>query len=122
MPQSSRISVWVPELVTSKGGIQVFSGSFVRALKESNASKVTVISKHDLELADESPNGTVLRGSGRWPGSLRTPAFAARLLWESALNPPDLIVTTHLNFAVAARWVKRWLGVPYWCVTHGIET
>jgi glycosyltransferase involved in cell wall biosynthesis len=121
MAPASRISVWVPEISTSRGGIQAFSGFLVRALKETNGSTITVISKHDLELAGNSNGGTVIRGSGKWPGWIRTPAFAARLLWESALNRPDLILTTHLNFAVAARWLKRWLGVPYWCVTHGIE-
>jgi glycosyltransferase involved in cell wall biosynthesis len=121
MADTNRISVWVPELVPSKGGIQVFSGFLVRALKEADSNNVTVISKHDLELADSADDGKAVRGSGRWPPALRTHAFAAKVLWEGMRTPPDLILMTHLNFAVAAHWLKRWMGVPYWCVVHGIE-
>jgi glycosyltransferase involved in cell wall biosynthesis len=34
---------------------------------------------------------------------------------------PDLIISTHLNFAGPALWLKRAAGIPYWLVAHGIE-
>ena len=34
---------------------------------------------------------------------------------------PDLVISTHLNFTVAAYWLKRLAGIPYWAVAHGFE-
>jgi glycosyltransferase involved in cell wall biosynthesis len=60
-------------------------------------------------------------GAGDVPLFLRTPAFAAQLLTHGIWQRPDLIITTHLNFTVAAAQVKRLTGTLYWTVAHGIE-
>jgi glycosyltransferase involved in cell wall biosynthesis len=59
--------------------------------------------------------------AGDVPLFLRTPAFAAQLLTQGIWQRPDLIITTHLNFAVVAAQLKRLTGIPYWTVAHGIE-
>jgi glycosyltransferase involved in cell wall biosynthesis len=34
---------------------------------------------------------------------------------------PDLVLTTHLNFTVAAYRLKQLVGIPYWTIAHGFE-
>jgi glycosyltransferase involved in cell wall biosynthesis len=38
-------------------------------------------------------------------------------LWKR----PSLVIATHLNFSIAAHWLKRFTGIPYWVVAHGID-
>ncbi|NEQ28984.1 MAG: glycosyltransferase family 4 protein, partial [Microcoleus sp. SIO2G3] len=45
----------------------------------------------------------------------------AEIISKGLQQRPDLIITTHLNFTVAAYWLKRLVGIPYWTVAHGIE-
>jgi glycosyltransferase involved in cell wall biosynthesis len=100
----------------------VFSAFFLDALRSLRPSaSYEVLVKHDDPGWEGINNGTRFYTSGSWPLSVRTPAFAAMLLRRGLVWRPDLVITTHLNFSAAARWLKRLAGVPYWVVAHGIE-
>ena len=47
--------------------------------------------------------------------------FAAQLIAHGVWQKPDLVITTHLNFTVAAYWLKQLTGIPYITVAHGVE-
>jgi glycosyltransferase involved in cell wall biosynthesis len=119
----TKFHVWSPGLYGTKGGIQVFSAFFLDALRSLRPSATyEVLVKHDSTSSGcEATVGTRFYTSGSWPLSVRTPAFAATLLYRGLVSRPDLVITTHLNFSAAARWLKRLAGTPYWVVAHGIE-
>jgi len=120
----SRIHLWCPELFESKGGIQVFSQYFFNGLRDVNShAHYEVFLKHDaalpLDFAD-IPRAQ-FHFSGKFPSSIRTIPFAIQLLTQGVWQHPDLVITTHLNFTVAAYYLKKLTKIPYWAIAHGIE-
>jgi glycosyltransferase involved in cell wall biosynthesis len=127
-----RIHVWVPELVSKRGGIQTFSRCLIEALAEILGSDhLHVMAKNDLtedyeitrshDQESSEVNNPTFSGWGQWPASLRTLAFFFGIVWAAIRDRPDLIISTHLNFGIAGYVVKLLGGVPYWCVAHGVE-
>ena len=120
----TRIQLWFPDLFDSKGGIQVYSAFLLEALQNIYPEvNYEVLLKHDTRLSKYllfHPN-TKFHFSGTWPLSLRTFAFAAKIIGSGLWQRPSLVITTHLNFTVAAYWLKRLVGIPYWTVAHGVE-
>ncbi len=118
------IHLWLPNLFGFKGGLQVHSAFLLEALQSLYPNKdFKVFLKHDT---CSSPNFSFLTNTrfhfaGSWPLSLRTPAFAAQITGHGIWKKPSLVVATHLNFTVAAYWLKRLTGIPYWTVACGIE-
>ena len=118
------IHLWLPNVFNFKGGIQVYCGFLLEAIKTIYSNvKYDVFLKHDTRYpADLSCQYNVhFHFAGVWPLSLRTPAFAAQIIGSGIWQRPNLVITTHLNFAVAAYWLKRLVGIPYWTVAHGVE-
>lgn len=112
----------MPEIFGRVGGIQTYSAFLLEALKQPHF-KCSVFLKHDPNYPtgfSASPNFNY-HFSGAWPSSLRTQAFATKVLSMGAWEQPNLIIATHLNFAAAAYWLKSLTGVPYWVVAHGVE-
>ena len=122
--QRNCIHLWLPNLFGFKGGLQVHSAFLLDALQSLYPNKdFDVFLKHDT---CSSPNFSFLTDTrfyfaGSWPLSLRTPAFAAQITGQGIWQQPSLVVATHLNFTVAAYWLKRLTGIPYWTVACGIE-
>lgn len=115
---------WVPDLFASKGGIQVYSTFMLQALQNLYPQgQFDVFIKHDTKLPEDNPYSkkTHFYFSGYYPLKLRTPLFAAQLIGNALIKKPNLVISTHLNFAVAAYWLKRLNGTPYWVVAHGID-
>jgi len=116
--------LWFPNIFGFKGGIQVYSAFLLQALQSLYPnSNYEVFLKHDT---DKSPDLTFLNHTrfhfaGRYPHSLRTPTFAAKLLGYGIWRHPSLVIATHLNFTEAAYWLKRLRGIPYWAIAHGVE-
>lgn len=127
MPQPSStqnyIQLWIPNLFNFKGGIQVYSAFFLEALHSLSDLKYDVFLKHDTPAHVNSfcPHNAQFHCAGVWPPLLRTPAFATELISRGLWQRPDLVIATHLNFTIAAYWLKRMLGTPYWAVAHGVE-
>lgn len=117
------IHVWVPDYASAMGGIQTLSRFLVRALRDSYpTARICVFSKNDTSFPEAAYNGsTTFTPLGWWPLQLRTAAFSAELFRRGALERPDLIITTHPNFAPVAHWLQRALRIPYMAVGNGID-
>src|SRR5207248_2745724 len=116
------IHVWVPEYTSTVGGIQTFSRFVIRALRDIfPLAKLDVFSKNDTSFPDPTDNpASTFTPLGWWPARLRTAAFAAELTRRAIKERPELIITTHANFAPVAHSMKSLLGVPYVAIGHGI--
>lgn len=116
--------LWFPNIFEFKGGIQVYSVFLLEALQSLFPdSKYEVCLKHDTH---SLPNFSFLKKTGfsfagTWPLPLRTVVFATQICSFGFWRRPSLIIATHLNFTIAAYWLKRITGVPYWTVAHGVE-
>lgn len=122
-PQNT-IHVWIPNLFNFKGGIQVYSAFFLQALEKlCPNTKLDIFLMHDTQAQPEALSETDINFhvSGIVPLPLRNPAFAAQIIGRGLWQRPNLVITTHLNFTVAAYWLKRLAGIPYWTVAHGVE-
>jgi glycosyltransferase involved in cell wall biosynthesis len=119
-----KIDIWIPSLFESKGGIQVYSTYFLDAIRAvCPNTQHRVFLKHDITSqipAIPTSNLTYL-ASGETSPRLRTLAFVIQLIKTSFRQPPHLIISTHLNFVLAAWWLKKLKNIPYWTVAHGIE-
>src|SRR5262249_41470875 len=82
---------------------------------------VQVMAKNDLSRTDPDKTPAPVRGWGNWPPSARSIFFLFGIIRAALRDRPDLIVTTHLNFGIAAYILKLLTGTPYWCVAHGVE-
>jgi glycosyltransferase involved in cell wall biosynthesis len=118
------LHLWLPNLFGFKGGIQVFSNFLIQGLQKNYPEfDYNICFKHDICSVGEVtylPN-THFYFAGSSPLFLRTPFFAGQILGIGLWQNPNLIITTHLNFAVAAYWLKKLSGIPYWAVAHGVE-
>jgi len=118
-----RVHVWVPELISKRGGIQTFSRCLVAALTEIlGRNNVQVMAKNDSDLDLKSEQIVALsRGWGSWHSGLRTFVFFSGIIWSAIRLRPQIVIATHLNFGLAGYVLKRLTGIRYWCVAHGIE-
>lgn len=119
-----KIHVWSPNIFGFKGGIQVYLIFFLKGLQNfSEPLNSYFFIKHDSshESVDYQFKNTKFYFSGNWPSPLRTLAFASQITSLGMWQRPNLIISTHLNFLVAAYWLKRLVGIPYWVTVYGIE-
>lgn len=116
--------LWFPNIFEFKGGIQVYSDFLLKALIcLLPQSHYRIFIKHDTQPSSEFSelNNLCFYFAGAVPLFFRTWFFAAQIVWYCFWQPPHLIIATHLNFTVASYWLKRWLGIPYWGIAHGVE-
>jgi glycosyltransferase involved in cell wall biosynthesis len=121
---NKKIHLWVPGIFEFKGGIQVYSAFLIAALQNLYPNfYYDIFLKHDTSCAEDTSvfSNTHFHCSGTWPMFLRTPAFAARLLVMGLWQRPQLVLASHVNFILAAYWLKRLIGIPYWTVAHGTD-
>lgn len=116
--------LWFPGIFEFKGGIQVYS-AFLTTVLQSLYPNIhyDIFLKHDTSHSEDTsflPN-TNFHFTGTWPMFLRTPAFAAKLLIMGLWQRPQLVLASHVNFILAAYWLKRLTGIPYWTVAHGTD-
>jgi glycosyltransferase involved in cell wall biosynthesis len=96
------------------GGIQRYTETLVRALRETLTEKNVRLLAVSAE-PESGPNGTTaLRPGVKLRFFLSAVAMAFR--WR-----PRLILCTHIGVAPIARIIQRLIGAPYWVVIHGIE-
>ncbi len=119
-----KLHLWLPDIFAFKGGIQVYSAFLLQAIQNIyQEADRSVFLKHDRDCGNNSlylPD-TNFHFAGKISLPWRTPFFAAQLIAYGIWQKPDLIITTHLNFAVAAYWLKRLRGIPYIAIAHGVE-
>ncbi len=120
--QSPRLHLWFPGLLESRGGIQVYSNFLLEALTDLYPNlDYDVCLKHSTCVQSFGLAKARFHCAGTWPLFLRTPAFAAQIAGLGLWQRPDLVIATHLNFTIAAYWLKRLAGIPYWAIAHGVE-
>jgi glycosyltransferase involved in cell wall biosynthesis len=120
----SDIHLWFPDIFEFKGGIQVYSAFLLSALQKAfPQSLYRVFLKQDTRSTADLQflPTTKFHFAGHFPAPIRTIAFAAQLLTHGLWQPPDLVITTHVNFTILARVLKQLRGVPYWTVAHGVD-
>lgn len=123
-PNPAHIHLWIPNIFGFKGGIQVYSAFFLEALQKLFPNtNYDVFLKHDTYASTELSflAHTRFHLAGSFPPALRTPAFALQMLGYGLWQKPNLVITTHLNFTIAAYWLKRLTGIPYWAIAHGVD-
>jgi glycosyltransferase involved in cell wall biosynthesis len=105
------------------GGIQTFSRLLIRGLRDLFPEAVLdIFSKNDTSFPDPSNNPTdSFSPLGWWPPRVRTTVFAMELTLGAFRKRPNLIITTHVNFAPVAHSMKSLLGIPFLAIGHGIE-
>jgi glycosyltransferase involved in cell wall biosynthesis len=120
--RSTRIHIWVPDYDTGGGGIQEFSRFFVQAVAVClPGTRVSVFSKNDRGCPTARPAAATFHQSGRWPASLRTVAFATEVVVRALVDRPTFILCTHVHFSPIAAWLKRFAGIRFAAVAHGVE-
>jgi glycosyltransferase involved in cell wall biosynthesis len=129
MTRNKTIHLWIPELFSSKGGIQVFSGFFLQAVQNIYPNgKLSVLLKNDpddlitqnCDYLSRSSN-TQTYCTGGVTARLRTLIFSLKLIGLAIAQKPDLVIMTHLNFAPVAWFLKNILGTKYIAIAHGVE-
>ncbi len=118
------IHIWVPDIDSAKGGIQAFSRFFVRAVTEVfPTARVAVFSKNDPAPPERELSARSVRFdcTGWWPAGQRTVAFTRLLVANALRERPDLIVSTHVNFAQVGHWLRKFTGARFAAVAHGVD-
>lgn len=119
----------MPNLFGFKGGIQVYSAYFLKALQLLFPDACChVFLMHDQrameisakDIAAQFPH-VQFHFAGRVPRRIRKSLYALQLIGYSLTQRPDLIISTHLSFTPVARIIKQWTKTPYWTVAHGVE-
>ncbi|MEQ9370288.1 MAG: glycosyltransferase [Coleofasciculus chthonoplastes F3-SA18-01] len=126
LANQTRLHLWFPNIFEFKGGIQVYSAFLLEALQTTYPKvQYDVFLKHDTRCPSNVSllcnTNTNFHYSGSLPLALRTPGFAAQILGLGLWQRPKLVIAAHLNFTVAAYWLKQLTGVPYWTIAYGIE-
>jgi glycosyltransferase involved in cell wall biosynthesis len=122
--ERNNLHLWFPNIFEFKGGIQVYSAFLLEALQSLYPQVACeVFLKHDSCCP---PNlvaiaNTKFHFAGTWPSALRTVAFATQISSHALWQRPSLIISSHVNFTVAAYWLKRLAGIRYWTVVHGVD-
>ncbi len=116
--------LWFPNIFEFKGGIQTYSAFLLQAIQNIYPNdNYGVFLMHDRSPSTNFTNKklTQFHCAGVVPLPLRRPVFAAQLIGWGICQRPNLVIASHLNFVVAAYWLKRLVGIPYWTVAYGIE-
>jgi glycosyltransferase involved in cell wall biosynthesis len=118
------LHLWLPDIFSVKGGIQVYSAYLINSLQNLYADfNYDVFLKNDPNCSANRlflPK-TKFHFAGTYAPFLRTLVFTSQIIGFGMGQLPNLVISTHLNFTVAAYYLKRFTGIPYWTVAHGVE-
>jgi glycosyltransferase involved in cell wall biosynthesis len=118
------LHLWFPDIFQFKGGIQVYSAFLLEALQKLYPQiEYNVFLKHDSNCPENLSflKNIYFHFSGNWNQNLRTWVFAIQLLVFAINKPPNLIISSHINFGILAYYLNYIFGIPYWIVVHGVD-
>ncbi|MFB2898176.1 glycosyltransferase [Aerosakkonemataceae cyanobacterium BLCC-F50] len=124
LSQKSLLHLWIPNMFQFTGGIQTYSAFFLEALQSLYPNiDYHVFLKHDTFASSDFPflPDTKFHFAGTVHPKFKTLFFATKIAGYGLWQRPNLIVSTHLNFTIAAYWLKRMANIPYWAVAHGVD-
>ncbi|MCF2144919.1 glycosyltransferase [Desmonostoc muscorum LEGE 12446] len=116
-----------PNIFGFKGGIQVYSIFLLKALQDLYPeANYDVFLKYDKQNLKQQPNLQFLTSTrfhyfGHLPRLLQTLLFAIKIIIFAIFQRPTIVISTHVNYAVACYVLKLITGIPYWVVAHGLE-
>jgi asparagine synthase (glutamine-hydrolysing) len=112
------------EVYSSKGGIQSYNQTLLRAVGEAfPRTAMRVISANDAESLSAAPiSGRVdFIGCGPYASRLRKVRFGLQAVRAVLTFRPDVVVCGHVNYA-ALTWALRAIGAPQpTIITYGVE-
>jgi glycosyltransferase involved in cell wall biosynthesis len=113
------IDLLLPELFAADGGIQRYSRTLIRALqvvRPHTRLRVFIRNDHPQHLPRKGWSGV------SWFPARGSSVRMARSLARAALSQrPQLLLSSHPNFAPLQVLHQRLTGSPSWCSAHGIE-
>ncbi|XWK91368.1 MAG: glycosyltransferase [Phormidium sp.] len=124
LSEKSLLHLWIPNMFQFTGGIQTYSAFFLEALQSLYPNiDYHVFLKHDTFYSANFPflPDTKFHFAGTAHPKFKTLFFATKILGYGLWQRPNLIISTHLNFTIAAYWLKRMANIPYWAVAHGVD-
>jgi glycosyltransferase involved in cell wall biosynthesis len=119
-----KVDLWIPSLFESKGGIQVYSAYFLNALQSifpTDQHRVFLKNDTSKQIPFVPTSNITYFARSRSLNKLRTISFANQLIQKAIHKPPNLIISTHLNFTPVALYLKKTQKIPYLTIAHGIE-
>jgi phosphatidyl-myo-inositol dimannoside synthase len=96
------------------GGIQNYTGTLVRALREINGEKNVRMVAVSAETATRTDGNAALGRITKIRFLLS--AIATAIFWR-----PRLVLCAHVGMSPVARLIQRLIGAPYWVMLYGIE-
>jgi phosphatidylinositol alpha-1,6-mannosyltransferase len=113
------IDLLVPELFAHEGGIQIYSRTLIRALRQvrhHTPLRVFIRNDHPRHIPANGWDGV------EWhPASGSSLRLAASLFRAARRSRPQLLLSTHAHYAPLQWLHHRLSGAPSWCSAHGIE-
>lgn len=114
-----RLDLLIPELYAADGGVQSYSRTLVKALRQVRPEcrlRVFIRNDHPHHLPDAGSNRLQWHpaGGSGW-------RLSAALLSAGLRRRPDLLLSTHPNYAPLQWLHQRLTGTPSWCAAHGID-
>lgn len=116
-----------PNMFGFKGGVQVYSAYLLKSLQDLYPdANYDVFLKYDKNDSKNLQNiqflpHTKFHYFGHFPRLLQTMLLAITIIVQGIWQRPSLVLSTHINYAIACYLLKRINGVPYWFVAHGVE-
>ncbi|MEQ8970689.1 MAG: glycosyltransferase family 4 protein [Coleofasciculus sp. C1-SOL-03] len=116
-----------PNMFGFKGGVQVYSAYLLKSLQDLYPdANYDVFLKYDKNDSKNLQNiqflpHTKFHYFGHFPRLLQTILLAITIIVQGIWQRPSLVLSTHINYAIACYLLKRINGVPYWFVAHGVE-
>ncbi|BAT54504.1 glycosyltransferase [Nostoc sp. NIES-3756] len=116
-----------PNIFGFKGGIQVYSIFLLKALQDLYPhANYDVFLKYDQRDLIKQHNANFLDSTkfhyfGHIPRRLQTIFFAIKIIIFGVIQRPNVVISTHVNYATACYILKLISGVSYWVIAHGLE-
>ncbi|MEQ8754749.1 MAG: glycosyltransferase family 4 protein [Coleofasciculus sp. G1-WW12-02] len=116
-----------PNIFEFKGGVQVYSAFLLKSLQELYPdANYDIFIKYDKNDSKNLQNlqflpQTKFHYFGHFPRLLQTILLAITIIVQGIWQRPSLVISTHINYAIACYILQRINGVPYWFIAHGTE-
>ncbi|MEH2127860.1 glycosyltransferase family 4 protein [Nostoc sp.] len=127
MSAKPRLYLIFPNIFDFKGGIQVYSKFFLKALQdiypEADYDVFLKYDKYSLTQPDKLQflSSTRFHYFGDLPKLLQPILFATKIIILAIIQHPVIVISTHVNYAIVCYILKFFTGTPYWVVAHGLE-
>ncbi|HLO83764.1 MAG TPA: glycosyltransferase [Nostocaceae cyanobacterium] len=116
-----------PNVFGFKGGIQVYSCFLLKALQDlCPKDNYDIFLKYDKSNSSQWQKFQFLSHTnfhyfGHIPKLIQSIILAIKVIILGIIQRPNLVITTHVNYAIICYFLKIFTGTPYWVIAHGTE-